>query len=105
MTYYGPKELAASFLTVRNNTIQLAEEIDEKDYGFQATPATRTVAQTLVHIGTSVRFPLAIHRDHKLSTLVGFDFMALFGPISAEEQKSHSKAEIIALLKASGDEF
>ena len=54
MTYYGGKELAASFRTVRNNTIQIAEEIDEKNYGFQATPATRTVAQTLMHIATTV---------------------------------------------------
>ena len=27
MTYYGGKELAAAFRTVRNNTIQIAEEI------------------------------------------------------------------------------
>jgi uncharacterized damage-inducible protein DinB len=105
MTYYGAKEMAASFRTVRNNTIQLAEEIDEKHYGFQATPETRTVAQTLIHIANSVRFPLAAHRDHKLTTFVGFDFMSMMGPIMAMEQQPHTKAEIIAMLKASRDEF
>jgi uncharacterized damage-inducible protein DinB len=105
MTYYGAKELAASFRTVRNNTIQIAEEIDEKNYGFQAAPGTRTVAQTLIHISNIVRFGLVAHRDQKLTTLVGFDFMSLMGPMQAMEQKPHTKAEIIALLKASRDEF
>lgn len=105
MTYYGGKELAASFRTVRNNTIQIAEEIDEKNYGFQATPATRTVAQTLVHINNMTSFPLALHRDHKLTTMQGFDFMSVFGSMQAEEQKPHSKAEIIAKLTKSRDEF
>jgi uncharacterized damage-inducible protein DinB len=105
MTYYGGKELAASFRTVRNNTIQIAEEIDEKNYGFQATPATRTVAQTLVHIDATTVFPLIVHRDHKLTTMQGFNFMAVLGPVMAEEQKPHTKAEIIAKLKKSRDEF
>ena len=105
MTYYGGKELAASFRTVRNNTIQIAEEIDEKNYGFQATPATRTVAQTLLHINATTMFPLVVHRDHKLKTMEGFNFMAVLGPLMAEEQKPHTKAEIVAKLKASRDEF
>ena len=105
MTYYGGKELAASFRTVRNNTIQIAEEIDEKNYGFQATPATRTVAQTLLHINATTMFPLVVHRDHKLKTMEGFNFMAVLGPLMAEEQKPHTKAEILAKLKQSRDEF
>ncbi len=36
MTYYGGKELAAAFRTVRNNTIKIAEEIPEDKYDFQA---------------------------------------------------------------------
>ena len=34
MTYYGGKDLAAAFRTVRNNTIKMAEEISENQYGF-----------------------------------------------------------------------
>ena len=30
MTYYGPKEMAASYRTVRGNTIKIAEEIPEE---------------------------------------------------------------------------
>jgi uncharacterized damage-inducible protein DinB len=105
MTYYGGKELAASFRTVRDNTIKIAEEINEKDYGFQATPATRTVAQTLAHINNTTSFPLMVHRDQKMSTMQGFNFMAVLGPMMAEEQKPHTKAELIDKLKKSRDEF
>ena len=38
MTYYGGKELADAFRTVRSNTIQIAEDIPEDKYGFRATP-------------------------------------------------------------------
>ena len=32
MTYYGAKEIAESFRTVRKNTIQVAEDIPEEKY-------------------------------------------------------------------------
>lgn len=44
MTYYGAKELADSFRTVRKNTIQVAQDIPEGHYGYRATPETRSVA-------------------------------------------------------------
>ena len=47
MNYYGSKELAASFRTVRNNTIKIAEDIPESKYEFRPAPDTRTVAQSL----------------------------------------------------------
>jgi len=50
MTYYGAKELASSFRTVRNNTIKIAEEIPENKYGFRPAEGCRSVAETLVHI-------------------------------------------------------
>jgi uncharacterized damage-inducible protein DinB len=105
MTYYGGKELAASFRTVRDNTIKIAEEIDEKNYGFQPTPETRSVAKTLLHINNTTSFPLIIHRDHKLSTMQGFNFMAMLGPLMAEEETPYSKAQIIAKLTKSRDEL
>ena len=50
MNYYGAKDLAEGFRTVRKNTLKVAEEIGEEHYGFRATPETRTVAQTLILI-------------------------------------------------------
>ena len=53
MTYYGSKELAASFRTVRNNTVKLAEEIPEDQYSFRAAPDCRSVGESLVHIAVA----------------------------------------------------
>src|SRR4051812_31203464 len=105
MTYYGPKELAASFRTVRANTIKIAEEIPEDKYDFRPTPESRSVAQTLVHVAVAVRIQQAIHFDKPHSTLVGFDFFGLMGAVMAEEQKPRTKAEIIELLKTEGEKY
>ena len=43
MTYYGGKELAAAFRTVRDNTIKIAEEIPENKYDFKPAPDMRSV--------------------------------------------------------------
>jgi len=105
MTYYGAKEIAASFRTVRNNTLKIAEEIPEDKYSFQPAEVTRTVAQMLIHISNAHKFALAIHRDPVRSTMEGFDFMSFIGPLIASEQQPMTKAEIIARLTAAGDEF
>ena len=65
MNYYGAKDLAAAFRTVRKNTIIIAEEIGEEHYGFRPAPDTRTVAETLIHIAVIPRIPHQIHAvDH-----------------------------------------
>ena len=105
MTYYGSKELAASFRTVRNNTITIAEEIPEQHYGFQAAPGIRTVAQTLVHIAVMPRLTEQIHRIERRTTLDGFDFFGFMGKLAAEEQAARSKADIVAMLRTDGEKF
>jgi uncharacterized damage-inducible protein DinB len=105
MNYYGAKDLAASFRTVRKNTITIAEEIGEENYGFQAAPDARTVAQILTHTALSPRFAQHIHGTEHLSTMEGFDFMGFFGKVMAEEQKPRGKKEIIALLVEGGEVF
>jgi uncharacterized damage-inducible protein DinB len=105
MTYYGPKEIAATFRNVRKNTLAVATDIPEDKYSFQPAPGVRTVAQTLIHIANIPRFQFALHRDLKLKTLAGFDFMSFAGPIGAEEQKAFTKAEIVQRLRDGGEEF
>jgi len=56
MTYYGAKELAESFRTVRKNTIQIAEDIPEDKYGFKAADDVRTVEKLLTHLVLTTRF-------------------------------------------------
>lgn len=105
MTYYGAKEIAASFRVVRNNTLKIAEDIPEEKYSFRPAEGSRTVAQTLIHISNVHKFALAIHRDNVVSTMEGFDFPAFIGPLIASEQETLTKAQIIARLTAAGEEF
>jgi len=105
MNFYGAKELAESFRTVRKNTLKIAEEIGEEHYGFQATPDTRTIAQTLVHIANICKLQEKVHQIDHLSSLATFDFMGFMGPIIADEHKPRTKAEIVTLLKEGGDRY
>ena len=104
MVYYGSKELAAAFRTVRNNTIKIAEEIPEGKYDFRFTPDTRSVQQTLAHIAVSTGFQDHVHRN-KVTDLKTVNFMELMQRFSAEEKLSRTKAETIAFLKSEGDKF
>jgi uncharacterized damage-inducible protein DinB len=104
MSSYGAAELASSFRTVRNNTIQIAEDIPESKYDFVAAPGTLSVAAQLKHIAFGPKFYQDIHVA-KLTSLKGFDFGAAFGAIRAEEEKPRSKAEIVALLKSEGEKY
>ena len=105
MNYYGAKELAASFRTVRKNTLQIAEEIPEDKYGFRAAEGARSVAELLAHIALSWRFHDNVNLTTKLNTLAGFDFPKLMGVLMAEQSKPRTKAELIALLKDEGEKF
>jgi uncharacterized damage-inducible protein DinB len=104
MNYYGGKELADAFRTVRKNTIQIAEDIPENKYDFKASPESRSIAQTLVHIAMATTFPTALHGG-KISDMNQFNFQELFAKIGGEEAKPRNKAAIVALLKAEGDKF
>ena len=53
MNCYGAKELADSFRTVRKNTLVIAEEIPEEQYGYRAAPETRSVSEMLIHIAVA----------------------------------------------------
>jgi uncharacterized damage-inducible protein DinB len=105
MVYYGAKELADSFRTVRKNTVTIAEDIGEEHYGFRAAPDTRTVAQMLVHIAVTPGLMERIHGVERRTKLEGFDFPSAFANMIAEEQKPRGKAEIVALLNAEGERF
>ena len=63
MTYYGGKELADAFRTVRKNTIRIAQDIPEDKYGFKPTPESRSIAETLAHIATLTMFQMMLHGD------------------------------------------
>jgi uncharacterized damage-inducible protein DinB len=105
MNYYGAKDLADSFRTVRKNTLVIANEIGEDRYGFRPAPDSRTVAQLLVHVGLVSKLQVQIHETERRKTLEGFDFPGFIGRLIAEEQTSRSKAQIVSMLREEGDRF
>jgi uncharacterized damage-inducible protein DinB len=104
MTYYGGKELAAAFRTVRDNTIKIAEEIPEDKYEFSPAPDCRNIGKTLAHIALGPGFALHVH-GNKLTNLADLNFPAMMQQVIAEEGKPRTKAETIAFLKSEGDKF
>jgi uncharacterized damage-inducible protein DinB len=105
MNYYGAKELAESFRTVRKNTIQVAEDIPESKYSFKAADDVRPVEKLLTHIALSPAFNYQLHAIEKRTTLEGFNFPALMQQMMAEEAKPRTKAEVVELLRKEGEKW
>lgn len=105
MINYGAKELAAAFRTVRKNTVQVARDIPEEHYDFVAAPGVKTVRAMLAHIGCSPMLQLDLHRDNKVTTLQGYDWGQVMARAAAFEAVPRSKAEVVAMLEATGEEF
>jgi uncharacterized damage-inducible protein DinB len=105
MNYYGGKDLARSFRTVRKNTITIAQEIPAEKYSFRASPDTRTVGEMLTHIALGYGFQYQVHAQERRTTLEGFDFPALAKRFAAEEQKPRTKNEVIELLRTNGEKW
>jgi len=105
LNYYGPKDLASSFRTVRKNTITIAQELPEKDYSFRPTPNTRSAGELLAHIALAHTFQHQIHAQERRTTLVGFDFPSLMQRLVAEEKMSRSKDQTLEMLRSSGEKW
>jgi uncharacterized damage-inducible protein DinB len=104
MNYYGGKELAAAFRTVRENTIKIAQDIPENKYDYRPAPDTRSVAESLAHIGASTMFQSIVHGSG-ITDMTKLNFQDLFQKFTAEETKPRTKAELIAYLEEEGEKF
>lgn len=100
---YGMRQLAASMGAVRQNTILIAGDIPESKYGFRATPGTRSIAETLVHISWLGSSDRLIHDELHLDSLETFDFPAMLEQSAVEERRPRSKDEILDLLRTEAD--
>ena len=105
MTYYGSKELAESFRTVRRNTIQVAEDIPEDKYDFRAAPDTMTVGEMLAHLACSPHWAHQCHFVEKKVDITMDDFGKWMGEIGAKSKTLTTKAAIVEALKADGEAF
>ncbi len=105
MTYYGPKELAESWRTVRKNTIQVAEDIPEDKYSFRAAPDTMSVGEILSHLACSPHWAEQCHFVEKKREIAMDDFGKWMGQIDQRSKTLTSKAAIVDALKKDGDNF
>ena len=105
MNYYGAKELAASFRTVRKNTVAIAQDIPGDQYTFRPATETRSVGELLTHIAISPNYQLKVHAEERRTSLVGMDFPSILKQMSAEENAPRSKEQVIELLTATGEKW
>jgi len=103
MNLYGLTQLIDGTRTVRENTIQIAEDIPEEQYRYRPTPESRSVAETLVHIALLSQADRRLHVDKRVSSVKGFNFAELIEQSEAEEKRPRTKSDIIALLRTGGE--
>src|SRR3954451_19961955 len=104
MTYYGARNLAESFRTVRKNTLTIANEIPEDQYSFKAAPGVMSVGELLAHLAVSPMWQMEVH-GQKIAHL---DF-AFFGSRTQAahlaEKALRTKADIVTALTTHGEAF
>lgn len=105
MIYYGAKNLAESFRTVRKNTIQVAEDIPEDKYTFKAAPDTMSVAEMLVHLATGTHWAVQLHVVEKKGTVAMEDFGRYRSESAAAGAALTTKNAIVDALRTNGDGF
>lgn len=105
MTYYGSKELAESWRTVRKNTLQVAEDIPEEKYSFRAAPDTMSVGELLAHLAATPHWAIQCHFVEKKTAVGMDDFGRWMGEVGAASKLLTSKAAIVDALKTNGETF
>jgi len=104
VTYYGSKNLADSFRTVRKNTLTIANEIPEDQYGFKPSPESMSVAEMLAHIAVNPMWQIEAH-GNKVEHIDFAYFTTRMQQTTLEEQALRSKADIIKALTENGEKF
>jgi uncharacterized damage-inducible protein DinB len=105
MHEYGGREMAEAFRTVRKNTIQIAEDIPEDQYGYRVTPDVQTVAEELAHVAASTWWAHQVHKDDRKTFITFEDFGAFMAKTAEIEKKLKTKSQIVEALRKNGEEF
>ena len=105
MNYYGAKEMAESWRTVRKNTIQVAEDIPEDKYSFRAAPETMTVAEMFSHLAVTPYWAQQCHFVDRKTTVTSEDFGQWMGELGKQASTLTNKAAILEALKKNGEQF
>jgi uncharacterized damage-inducible protein DinB len=104
MPAYTAKDLGRAFRTVRENTIQIAEEIPAEKYGFRPAEGSQSVAETLAHIAVVPAMQKRIHSDRMTHMTPEF-FQTHMPLLMAEAAQLTAKADIVKALHGKGEEF
>ena len=104
MTYYGSKELAASFRTVRANTLTIANEIPEDRYSFKPTPDVMSVSELLAHIAVSPMWHIDVH-SKRMPKIDHAYFAERMQQIGMQEKALRSKSDVVKALTENGEKF
>lgn len=105
MNYYGAKDLAESFRTVRKNTVQVAKDLPEDKYAFRAAPDTMSVGEILAHLATSPYWANQCHFVEKRSSVAMEDFGKWMGEAGTKAKAMTAKAAIVESLEKDGEAF
>ena len=104
MTYYGAKNLADSFRTVRKNTLTIANEIPDDQYAFKAAPGVMSVGELLAHLAVSPMWQMEVH-SQKMPHLDFAFFASRTQAAQLAEKALRTKAEIVKALTENGETF
>src|SRR5262249_5724942 len=105
MPLYGPKELAASLRTVRENTIKIAEDIPEERFGYRPTPESRSVEQLLLHILAVAALTRQMHEGERIQSFPPKDFRERLARLPIHEDDHRAKSEILSRFQEEGESF
>ena len=101
---YTAKDLGRAFRTVRENTIQIAEDIPADKYGFRPAEGSQSVAETLAHIAVIPEMQRRIHSD-RMTELTPEFFQTNMPLLMAEAAQLTTKFDIVKALHNEGEEF
>ncbi|HTA43365.1 MAG TPA: DinB family protein [Bryobacteraceae bacterium] len=102
---YGPQDMADSFRAIRKETVTIAEEIGEENYGFSPAAEWRTVAQLLVHMAMAPKVQQRFHSINQYDKTQAAELTRFMATVPGEEQTLRTKGQIVALLRENGEEF
>jgi len=102
VTYYGSKNLADSFRTVRKNTVAIAEEVPEDKYSYRATPDVMSIGDILAHLAIAPMWHIDAH-THKIARFEFAMFAEGLQKMQAAQAALKTKAEIVRALTENGE--
>ncbi|MCC7125685.1 MAG: DinB family protein [Acidobacteria bacterium] len=102
---FGASQLADSFRTVRKNTVIIAQDIPEDQYGFRAVEGVMSVAEMLAHLAVSTAWAEELHFVERKTEVTYEDFSRYMTLRQEAERALTTKAAIVDALSTKGETF